>query len=226
MDRNLSLKAFIGYLLSLILFGAPIFLAAWTLNYWEAWLFLFVFSIATTWHGLFLAKHDPALLERRMRVGPTAEKRPAQRIIMSLTLVFFIVILVVAGLDHRFGWSHLPAPIVFTGDLLIVLSYFVFYLVCRENSFASATIEITEGQKVVSTGLYGFVRHPMYSGALLMCLGIALALRSAWALLVVLAVLPVLIWRIVDEEKFLASNLQGYVEYCNKVKSRLIPGVY
>jgi len=226
MDRSLVLKALAGFLLTPIIFGAPIFVAASTLNYWEAWAFLIVFSIATTWHGLFLAKNDPALLERRMRVGPAAEKRPAQRIIMSLTIVSFFLILVVAGLDHKFGWSHLPAPLVFTGDLMIVLSYVLFYFVCRENSFASATIEINEGQKVVSTGLYGLVRHPMYSGALLMCLGIALALGSAWALVVVVAVFPILIWRIVDEERFLAVNLEGYTEYCAKVKNRLIPGLY
>lgn len=226
MTRNLTLRAIAGILLTLVLFGVPLFLCAWTLNYWEAWVFLIVFSGATAQHGLYLAKNDPALLERRMKVGPAAEKRLAQRIIMCCVIVAFFLTLVVAGIDHRQAWSHLPTLVVVAGDCLIGLSFVIFYFVCRENSFASATIEVVEGQKVISTGPYHLVRHPMYSGALLMWFGMALALGSLWALVVMVAALPILIWRIVDEEKLLAADLKGYTEYCDKVKYRLIPGLY
>jgi protein-S-isoprenylcysteine O-methyltransferase Ste14 len=226
MDRTIVLKVFAGLFLTPIIFGAPIFLSAWTLDYWQAWLFLIVFTLATTEHSVYLAKNDPALLERRMRVGPAAEKRPAQRIIMYSVIISFAAMLVVSGLDHRFAWSNVPVWVDLIGDLLVLLSYYVFYLVCRENTFASATIEISEGQKVITTGPYASVRHPMYSGALLLTLAIPLALGSCWALLIVLVVTPFLIWRIVDEERLLATSLPGYSEYCDKVKYRLIPGLY
>jgi len=226
MKQNLTLRALVGILITVVIFGVPLFLSAWTLDYWQAWLFLIVFSIATAQHGLYLAKNDPALLERRMRVGPAAEKRPAQRIIMVYVIVAFFLTLVMSGIDHRLGWSRVPALVVLIGDGMIALSFVFFYLVCRENSFASATIEVVEGQKVISTGLYQYVRHPMYAAALLMWLGIPLALGSSWSVVIVVLSLPILNWRIVDEEKCLATNLKGYTEYCDKIKYRLIPGLY
>jgi len=226
MDWKLTLRGLVGLILTPIIFGAPLFLSAGTLNYWQGWVFLTVFSTATALLGVYLMKNNPALLARRMRVGPAAEKRPAQRIIMLCVLVSFALLVIVAGIDYRIAWSHLPTLVVLTGDFMVGLSYVVFYFVCRENPFASSTIELTEGQTVISTGLYHFVRHPMYSGGLLMWLGMPLALGSLWALVVVVALLPLLIWRIVDEEKFLAANLQGYTEYCDKVRYRLIPWLY
>ncbi len=226
MNSELKLKVFLGVLATPLVFAVPIFLAAWTLNYWEAWVFLAVFSTATALHTIDLSLNDPELLKRRMRVGPGAERRPAQRIIMVIILMSFFLLPVVSGLDHRFGWSNVPAGLAILGDALISLAYIVFYIVFKENRFASATIEVAEGQQVSSTGLYGIVRHPMYAGALLLMIGIPLALGSYWALLVLVVAFPALHWRIVDEERCLVTDLAGYREYCSKVNYRLIPGVY
>ncbi len=219
-------KVFSTFPLMLLLVGAPIFLAAWSLNFWQAWIFVVVFSLATTIHGFILWKYAPDVLIRRLKAGPTKETRPVQKVIMSCITFTFFLFLVLCGLDHRFGWSNVPMFAVFFGDFLIILSFYVFTKVCLENHFASATIELHEGQNVVDTGMYGVVRHPMYAGALLLMLGIPLALGSVWSALFIVFATSILVWRIVDEEKFLSSHLNGYKEYCDKVKYRLIPGLY
>jgi protein-S-isoprenylcysteine O-methyltransferase Ste14 len=226
MDHNQKMKAFARYAMLPVIIGAMLFVSAGTLRYWEGWLFLVVFMSVITLSTLSLMKNDPALLERRMKSGPTAEKRGPQKIIMWCMVVSFLAIFVVSGFDHRLGWSHAPMVVPVIGECMIVLSFVVFDLVFRANTFASATIEIAEGQKVISTGPYGLVRHPMYSGALVFLLGIPLALGSFGAVLICVSLLPLLIWRIVDEEKLLDKQLEGYTEYCAKVKYRLIPGIY
>ena len=222
----LLLKGIAGLTTMPVVLGLPLFLAAGTFNYLEAWIFIAVFTLSTTLHTLFLFKADRALLERRMRAGPTAEKRPEQKLIMLLMISAFFLIYIVAGLDHRFRWSHVPLSIAIIGNVLIAASYAIFVEVFRENSFASATIEVADKQEVVSTGLYGIVRHPMYAGAAILTISIPLALGSLWAFVVAVLVFPVLHWRIVDEEKFLLESLNGYREYCAKVPHRLIPGLY
>lgn len=226
MNYKVALKVFLGVIATPLVFGLPLFLSAGTFNYWQGWIFLFVFSSATAIYSLDLFFHDPEVLQRRMRVGPTAEKRPAQKIIMTLVMVSFFLVPIVAGLDHRYGWSEVPVGVVLFGNLLIAASYVLFYFVLKQNRFAAANIEVVEGQKVSSTGLYGVVRHPMYAGAILLMIGMPLALASYWSLFVALLVLPGLHWRIVDEEKCLVAELAGYPEYCAKVKYRLIPGLY
>lgn len=226
MDSKLKQKAIGACLLAPLFFGVPIFIAAGTLHYWEAWLFIAVYTLAGMWHTLYIANHSPELLERRMRVGPSKEKRPAQKIIMCLVIAAFIGLIIVAGLDHRFGWSHVPAPVVILANVVLVLCFAIFNRVCKENTFASATIELAKEQKVISTGPYGLVRHPMYSGAVLLSLAMPIALGSYWGVLLVFALLPGLIWRIFDEEKFLLVDLGGYKEYCEKVRYRLIPGLF
>ena len=161
-----------------------------------------------------------------MSGGPSAEKTRTQQLSMLFASAGFIGSLIVPALDHRFAWSNIPISAVVAGDILTVVSFCIMFLVFRENSFASATIEIAEDQKVISTGLYAFVRHPMYAGGSLLFIGTPLALGSFWGLLAFLIVLPALIWRLLDEEKFLAKNLPGYVDYCAKVRWRLIPGVF
>ena len=205
---------------------APLFLSAWTLNFWEAWLFIANFSICSIGHGLYIVKNSPGLLERRMRIGPSAEKRPAQKIIVSCIFAIIVLLQVVAGFDRRFGWSDVPPLIVIAAEAVIVLSFVIFNIVGKENAFASATIEVTAGQKVISTGPYALVRHPMYSGALLLTLAIPIAWGSWWALIVMPLMVPILIWRITDEENFLKAHLEGYARYCDKVRYRLIPGLY
>ena len=226
MDKPSTLKALSAFPLVLAIMGAPIFLSAWSFDYWQAWVFLVVFSASTTLHALILLRYAPDVLMRRMKAGPTAETRPVQRLIMTCVTASFFLFLIVCGLDHRFGWSHVPLVAVIFGDFLIALSFYVFTKVCLENQFASATIELHEGQNVVSTGMYGIVRHPMYAGALLLLLGIPLSLGSLWSGLLILLATGILVWRISDEEKLLLSNLKGYTEYCSKVRYRLIPGLY
>jgi len=161
-----------------------------------------------------------------MRGGPAAEKDPNQKIIMIFTSLGFIGLMIFPALDHRFVWSRMPPCVALAGDLLVALGFLVIFFVFKENTFSSATIELAPNQKVISTGPYAVVRHPMYAGALVLLLGIPIALGSWWGLLVLVSMLPALIWRLLDEEKFLAGNLTGYAEYQNKVRFRLIPLVW
>jgi protein-S-isoprenylcysteine O-methyltransferase Ste14 len=223
---NLHNKAWIALLLLFLVMAALLFVPPWTLDYWQAWTFLAVYFAASAAITLYLMKKDPQLLARRMSGGPAAEKLPAQRIIMSLTSLGFIGLLVIPALDRRFGWSHLPPSVALAGDVLVGLGFFGVSFVFRENSFTSATIELAPNQKVISTGPYTLVRHPMYAAALVMLLGIPIALGSWWGVLVIVAILPALIWRLLDEEKFLAENLPGYPEYQARVRYRLIPRVW
>jgi protein-S-isoprenylcysteine O-methyltransferase Ste14 len=161
-----------------------------------------------------------------LRAGPTAEKEPSEKIIMLGTSMGFIALLIVPALDHRFIWSRVPGYAVVAGDLLIALGFLGISFVFKENTFASATIESSPNQLVISTGPYAIVRHPMYAESLVMLAGIPIALGSWWGLLVIVAMLPALIWRLVDEEKFLAKNLPGYSAYQSSVRHRLIPRVW
>jgi protein-S-isoprenylcysteine O-methyltransferase Ste14 len=221
-----NLKAFGGLLILLLVVAALLFVPAWTVNYWQAWTFLAVYFASSLAITLYLMKKDPKLLERRMSGGPTAEKEPTQKIIMSFASLGFIGLLVFPALDHRFVWSHMPPYVALGGDVLVVLGWLAIFFVFKENTFTSATIELAPDQKVISSGPYALVRHPMYAGALVMLLGIPIALGSWWGVLVIIAMMPALIWRLFDEEKFLARNLAGYVEYQNKVRYRLIPLVW
>jgi protein-S-isoprenylcysteine O-methyltransferase Ste14 len=221
--NTLHKKAFVGLLFLFLVMAALLFVPAGTFDYWQAWTFLavyFAWSVAIT---LYLMKQDPNLLERRMRGGPTAEKETAQKIIMSFTSLGFIGLLVLPALDRRFAWSHMSPYAALAGDVLVAIGWLAIYFVFKENTFTSATIELAPDQKVISTGSYALVRHPMYSGALVMLAGIPIALGSWWGLLVIVAIIPALIWRLFDEEKFLARNLPGYAEYQNRVRYRLIP---
>jgi protein-S-isoprenylcysteine O-methyltransferase Ste14 len=224
--NTLHKKAFGSLLLLALAMAALLFIPAGTLDYWQAWTFLAVYFTLSLALTLYLMKKDPKLLERRMRGGPTAEKEPVQKIIMTFASLGFIGLLVVPALDHRFGWSHMTPLVALAGDALVAIGWFAIFFVFKENSFTAATIELAPGQKVISTGPYALVRHPMYAGALVMLAGIPVALGSWWGLLIIVAIVPALIWRLLDEEKFLARNLPGYVEYQNRVRYRLIPRVW
>lgn len=205
---------------------ALLFVSAGTLHYWQAWTYLAVYFGASIAITLYLVKKDPALLARRMSGGPFAEKEPAQRIIMSIASLGFIALAIVPALDHRFGWSHVPVYAVLLGDLVMLLGWLGIFFVFKENSFASATIQSSADQRVISTGAYAWVRHPMYAAALVMLLGISPALGSWWGIPIVIAILPALIWRLEDEERFLVQNLPGYPEYRGRVRYRLLPFVW
>jgi protein-S-isoprenylcysteine O-methyltransferase Ste14 len=222
----LTKKAFTSLICLVAVMAALLFIPAGTLDYWEAWTFLALYFAASVAITLYLMKADPALLQRRMSGGPFAEKQTSQKIIMSLMSPAFVALMVIPALDHRFGWSHMPPDLALAGDGLMLLGWLVIFFVFRENTFTSTTIELAPGQQVISTGPYARVRHPMYVGGFVMLLGMPIALGSWWGALVMVVVLPVLIWRLLDEERFLAKNLPGYTEYQRKVRYRLVPSVW
>jgi protein-S-isoprenylcysteine O-methyltransferase Ste14 len=224
--NSLHMKAYAGLVILCVVMAVILFAGAGTLHYWQAWTFLVAYFAASLAITIYLIKKDPALLERRMSGGPFAEKEPAQKIIMSLTSLGFIALILLPALDHRFGLSHLSALNVLFGNVLVLLGYLGIFFVFRENSFAAATIQSPEDQRVISTGPYAFVRHPMYATALVMLLGMPIALGSWWGVLIVVALVPALVWRLLDEERFLARNLSGYVAYQESVRYRLIPLVW
>ena len=224
--RSLYLKAFGGLAVLFLIMASLLFVAAGTLHYWQGWLFLAIYFLASLAITLYLINNNRALLARRMSGGPFAEKEPAQRIIMALVSIGFVGLILLPAIDHRFGWSHLSIPAVLAGNALVLLGWLGMFFVFRENSFASATIESTEDQRVISTGLYAWVRHPMYATLLLMLLGMPVALGSWWGVLVVIAIVPALIWRLTDEERFLVNHLPDYSEYQRRVRYRLLPRVW
>ena len=224
--KNPNARACLALAVLAVASGLLLFVPAGTIHYWQAWVYLWIFVGASVLTTLYLMRKDPALLERRMSGGPTAEKRPAQKLIMLCTSIGFIALLVVPAFDNRFGWSTVPLGGVVAGDVLVVIGFYFISLVYRENTFASATIEVAENQKVVSTGPYAIVRHPMYASAFLYLLGTPLALGSYWGFVPIAAMMPVLIWRLFDEERFLARDLPGYTEYQKRVRHRLVPFVW
>jgi protein-S-isoprenylcysteine O-methyltransferase Ste14 len=211
------------FLIGAIVLGILLFVPAWTLNYWQAWVFIVVFVTSANAIGVYLSIKDPELLERRKKVGPAAEQNRAQKIIMSIGILGNIALLIFCALDHRFGWSPVPPLLSLVGDALVALGFLINFLVFKENSYGASTVQTFEDQKVISTGPYGLVRHPMYVGVLVMVIGVPLALGSWWGLAVVALIMPVLIWRILDEEQLLKQDLPGYTEYARKVRYRLVP---
>jgi protein-S-isoprenylcysteine O-methyltransferase Ste14 len=224
--KNLNAKAGLGLVGLAVVMGLLLFIPAGTVHYWQAWVYLAIFTGASLLTTLYLMKRDPALLERRMKGGPTAEKRLSQKIIMVFTFFGFIALLFVPALDHRFAWSAVPPGVIVAGDVLVAIGFYLIFLVYRENTYTSATIEVAEDQKVISTGPYAIVRHPMYASASLYILGTPLALGSYWGFVPLAAMMPFLIWRLFDEERFLATNLPGYSEYQERVRHRLVPFVW
>ncbi len=221
-----SAKVWLGFAFLALVMGALIFVPAGTLQYWQGWVFLGIYFCASFLVVIYLIRKDPALLQRRMRGGPTAEKQPAERVIMLFVSLAFFAMLVVPALDHRLRWSQVPLWVTILGELLVALWWLIVFFVFRVNSYASTTVEVAAGQRVVTTGPYAIVRHPMYAAGMLLFLGIPLALGSYWGLAVIPVTLPFLIWRLFDEERLLSRNLLGYTEYCAKVRWRLIPGLF
>jgi protein-S-isoprenylcysteine O-methyltransferase Ste14 len=224
--KNLNAKAWLALAGLAVVMGLLLFVPAGTIHYWQAWVYLSIFTGASVLTTLYLIRKDPALLERRMSGGPTAEKRPTHRFIMLCTSIGFIALLVVPAFDHRFGWSNVPLCVVLVGDLLVAVGFALIFRVYRENTFSSATIEVIEGQQIISTGPYAIVRHPMYASAFLYLIGTPLALGSYWGLLPIAAMMPFLIWRLFDEERLLAAELPGYSDYQKKVRFRLVPRIW
>jgi protein-S-isoprenylcysteine O-methyltransferase Ste14 len=224
--NGLNVKAWLGLFFLAVVMGLVLFVTAGTIRYWQGWVFLAIFVGASFLITVYLAKHDAALLRRRLAGGPTAEKTTKQKIIMLFASIGFVGLLVVPALDHRFGWSTAPLAAVIAGDVLIAVGFAIVWRVFKENAFTSARIEIAADQRVVSTGPYAIVRHPQYAGSFLYLLGMPLALGSYWGLLVLVPMTAAVIWRLFDEEQMLASALPGYAEYQRIVRCRLIPRLF
>ena len=219
-------KAFAGLAFLLVVIAAALFGSAWTCEFWQAWVFLAVFGCAVLAITIDLAVRDPALLARRVKAGPIAEPKRGQQIVQTIASVAFVAVFVVAGLDHRAGWSRVPVAAVLTGDVFVALGLGAVFLVFRANTFTSAVIEVGAEQQLVSTGPYGIVRHPMYAGALVMMLAVPIALGSWIALCAVPPLAAAIVWRLLDEETLLVAELAGYADYRAKVRYRLVPFVW
>jgi protein-S-isoprenylcysteine O-methyltransferase Ste14 len=219
-------KGVVSAALGLVAFGLLLFLPAGTFHYWQAWVFLAVFAFYTWIPSIYLVRKNPAALERRMHAGPLAETRTLQQIVSTVVFICFPAMLVVSALDHRFGWSPVPTTVTVVGDILVAAGLGVAMLVVAQNGYAAANITVESGQTLVSTGLYGLVRHPMYSGSVIMMVGVPLALDSYWGLVFVIPALVALALRIRDEEELLQQQLGGYREYEQRVHYRLVPFVW
>jgi protein-S-isoprenylcysteine O-methyltransferase Ste14 len=223
---SVNQKAFAGMAQLIVVLALSLFLPAWSLAYIQAWIFLAAFTAPVLAITLWLAKKDPALLARRVDAGAVAEKDKIQKIIQLLAAMSFLAIFVLSATDHRHGWSVIPAWVVAAGDVLVISGLLIVFLTFRENSFASATIEIYAQQKIISTGPYSLIRHPMYTGAMVMLAGTPLALGSWWGLIPVMALMMVIVWRMLEEEAFLVKKLPDYGSYRVLVKYRLLPFVW
>ncbi len=219
-------KTLAGFLQLSAVLALLLFLPAWTLHYWHAWTYLAVFLGSSLLISIDLWFRDRRLLERRLKAGPGAEARKGQNWIQAVASFCFAALLIVPALDHRFGWSRVPLAVIMIGNVLVAVGFLIVYRVFRANTFTAGTIEVAHEQTVISTGPYAVIRHPMYSGALILLLGTPLALDSFWGLLALLPMTAVLAARLLDEEKLLAAELSGYREYCRKVRFRLVPFVW
>jgi len=219
----LLLRALLKFLLGLFLVGALLFLPAGSIRYPNGWLFIGLLFIPMLILGAVLLIKAPALLEKRL---DAKEKQGAQKGVVAASGLLFVAGFVVAGLDFRFGWSQVPTWAVIVACAVLLLSYALYAEVMRENAYLSRTIEVQEGQQVISTGLYGVVRHPMYLATLFMFLPLPLILGSFWGLIPFALYPAVIVIRILNEEKVLCAGLRGYGEYTKKVKYRLIPFIW
>jgi protein-S-isoprenylcysteine O-methyltransferase Ste14 len=194
--------------------------------FWEAWLYLLVFSGTTVSVTLYFLKYDPSLVARRLTAGPRVEKEKNQKIIMTFVFVLMLALWAIPGFDRRLHWSSVPAPLVLVGDLLVILGILLVVYVFKENSYAASTVQVEKDQPVISTGPYAWIRHPMYAACFLYVIGTPLALGSIVGLIPALLLYVVIILRLLDEERYLARNLSGYEAYRQKVRYRLIPKIW
>ena len=221
-----AVKSAISSALGMTVFALLIFVPAGTIDYWQGWVFLAIFAVVSTVPSVYLNRVDPAAIARRRKAGPGAETRLVQKMVMTAITVSFAVLLVVSGLDYRFGWSKVPTAVSIAGDVMVAAGLGVSLLVVFQNRYAAATITVEDGQPLASTGLYAVVRHPMYAASVVMMIGMPLALGSYWALLVVAVGVALLIVRILDEEKLLTERLPGYRDYMTEVRDRLVPRIW
>jgi protein-S-isoprenylcysteine O-methyltransferase Ste14 len=221
--KSLGMAMAIRFISLFPVLGLMFFLPAWTLNYWQAWVYIFIVAVPAIFIGRYLYKHDRALLERRMRMK---ERLSGQNLIVVTSGIFFLATFLIPGFDFRFGWSEVPVAVIILSQVLVLAGYLIVALVFRANSYASRIIEIEKDQVVITTGPYAIVRHPMYVGVLIFYLFSPLALGSYWATIPALCIVPFIIARIKGEEKELLENLAGYRDYAVKTRYRLLPGIW
>ncbi len=220
MDEKLFGEAVGKFAAGVVLVALLLFLPAWTLDWPQAWLFMGILFVPMFAAGLVLMKKDPDLLRRRL---DAREKQDEQKTVIRLSALMFLTAFVLAGLNRRFGWIVLPDAVSWIAAAVFLAAYALYAEVLQENMYLSRTVEVQEGQKVVDSGLYGIVRHPMYAVTLLLFLAMPLVLGSILSFAVMLAYIPIIVRRIANEEKVLEEGLEGYREYKNKVRYRLIP---
>ncbi|MGB6370472.1 MAG: isoprenylcysteine carboxylmethyltransferase family protein [Atribacterota bacterium] len=222
-NRQLLIKVLIRFVLAIIILGLNFFLPAGSIKFWEAWVYMGILFIPMIFVLIYLLKNDPELLERRMKMK---EKEEPQKVFIKLSFLVFFIAFIIPGFDYRFEWSEVPFIVIIIADLFIFIGYLLFFLVLKENTYASRIIEVEKGQKVIPTGPYAIIRHPMYVAVLMMYVLSPLALGSYWAVLAILPLPVLVIFRIKSEEKILIDKLPGYREYTQKVKYRLIPYIW
>ena len=205
--QELTKKAITGLIWLQIITAVMLFAPAWTLHFWEAWFFWLLFSVLSAVVSFYFLKHDPGLVESRLKVGPTAEHEKSQKIIQMLTAILWCALVIVPGIERHFHSSRIPAALVLLGNALVALGYYIVFLALRENRWAASIIEVRPGQSVISTGPYGIVRHPMYSGGVLMILATPLALGSLWAFVCAALLCGIIAARLLEKEWFLSRNL-------------------
>lgn len=210
-------------IITFIFLSLVLFLPARTFRYWEAWIYMGIIFSCASGVVLYFLKHDPELLERRIR---TREKVKEQKWIITISWVLFLPIFILPGFDKYYNWSDVPISMVVIADIFVLAGYLIIIRVFRVNTFTSRIIEVDSGQKVISTGPYSIIRHPMYAGSLLMYGFTPIALGSWWALTGSVFLIILIIFRLLNEEKFLIENLEGYLDYMQKTKYRLIPGIW
>jgi protein-S-isoprenylcysteine O-methyltransferase Ste14 len=214
LTRTLGFLAFLGLLI--VVTGGP--------AYWQGWLYWIVFSLCSLVMALYFLQYDPALVERRL--SATAEKEESQQLIRTVLSAVLILLLVVPGIDHRLGWSRVPGFVVIAADVVVVLGFAIIFWTFKANSHASAIIDVAPDQRVVSTGPYAIVRHPMYLGAALLLLATPFALGSVWAIFWAIIAVGTLVWRLLEEERYLSQHLAGYDDYRRATPYRLVPFVW
>lgn len=221
--NKLKRKILFLFPLAFILLAVMLFLPAGTLNYWQGWLFIFVILSSAMVVLIYFYKRSPDFLERRLMYK---EKETKQQAIIKAAGIIFLVEFLIPGFDYRFGWSQVPVWLVIFSNLMLLLGYYIVFLTFKENAYAGRTVEVYQGQKVIDTGPYALVRHPMYAGALLMYFFMPLALGSYWAALFFIPEFVIIIFRALNEEEVLKRDLSGYKAYCKKVRFRFVPHVW
>ena len=220
---KLLISALTKYIAGAVIFGALIFAPAGTMCWSHGWLMMGILFVPMLMMGAVMLIYAPDLLDKRIK---NKEERTEQKGVVALSGLTFITSFVVAGLNHRYGWTALPTPIPYIASVLFIIGYGIYAEVMRENQWLSRTIETHDNQTVVSTGLYGIVRHPMYTATIVMFLAIPLVLGSWPSFVIMLPYIPIIIRRINDEEQLLNAELKGYAEYCTQVRWRLMPFIY